>query len=264
MSVLIILTHWIQYGSNAILLKGLQPVSKNKYVPIREKTYQYLKSSVLSGQFGPGGKLNQEQLAEELQVSRTPIREALHRLEAEGLIEGADTGGFRVMHLSADELEELFDIRSVLEGFSVRCVCKVISVETIDHLERLVDKSQEALGKKQADEIFHWNTRLHDTIHRLIEQRRRFYSLITNMRDYILRYRKDTLLHLDLAQKTIEAHRKILFAFRLKDPNLAEYMMRLHIQQSKEDAMKITFGPNYRERLRYPDAGVNLTNIVME
>jgi len=197
-------------------------------------------------------------------VSRTPIREALHRLESEGLIERADTGGFRVSHLSAHELEELFDIRSVLEGFSSRLVCRVISEDKLDLMDGFVEKSQEAHHNGRAEEIFHWNTELHDAIHNIIRQRRRFQHLITNMREYILRYRMDTLHHLDLAQKSINAHRKILLAFRLRDPNVAEYMMRVHIQESKEDAMRITFGENYRELIGYPDAGEDLTCISVD
>jgi DNA-binding GntR family transcriptional regulator len=245
-----------RYKVNAMLVKkGLQA---------REKIYRRLKSHLISGNVRPGGKLRQEELAEKLQVSRTPIREALHRLESEGLIERADTGGFRVSHLSAHELEELFDIRSVLEGFSARFACRVVSEDNLDMMEEFVEKSQQAHRKGQAEEIFYWNTELHDTIHNIIGQRRRFQNLISNMRDYILRYRMDTLHHLDLAQKSINAHRKILLAFRLKDSNLAEYMMRLHIQESKEDAMRITFGDDYRALLGYPDAGSDLTCIVLK
>ena len=230
----------------------------------REEIYQRLKSYLISGTVTPGGKLKQEELAGKLQVSRTPIREALNRLESEGFIERADTGGFRVSHLSAHDLEELFDIRSVLEGFSARFVCGMISTDKLNLLEEFVEKSQEAHLRGQAEEIFHWNTEFHDTIHNIIEQRRRFQNLITNMREYILRYRMDTLHHLNLAQKSINAHRKILLAFRLNDPNLAEYMMRRHIQESKEDAMKITFGSDYRELLGYPATGDDLTCVVLD
>lgn len=233
-------------------------------IQTRESVYQSIKSYLLSGQMGPGRKLTQESLAGKLRVSRTPVREALHRLESEGLVSRSDTGGFLVPDLSVHELDELFDLRSVLEGFSVRFACNGISEKKILFLEEVVDKSQEAHSNGEAEEIFFWNTEFHDTIHNITSERKRFKSLITNMREYVLRYRMDTLYHLDLAQKSINAHRKILLAFRLKDPNLAEYTMRRHIQESKEDAMIITFGRDYEKLLGYPAAGDNLTCMVLD
>jgi len=67
------------------------------------------------------------------------------------------------------------------------------------------------------------------------------------MKDHINKYRKQTLMHFDKAQKSISAHRKIIFALETKDPNLVEYLMRIHIQESKEDAMEINFGTRNRQ-----------------
>ena len=66
--------------------------------------------------------------------------------------------------------------------------------------------------------------------------------MLRNMKDHILRYRKQTLMQFDRARKSINAHKKIIFALKTRDPNLTEYLMRIHIQESKEDALEINFG----------------------
>lgn len=222
---------------------------------LREQTYQSLKDEVLSGRIGPGKRLRQEDLAGKLNVSRTPVREALHKLVIEGLIEQVDARGFRVRQLSAEEAEELFDMRSVMEGFSMRYVCEDISDEEVRQLAQFVESSQKALDQGDAEGVFFWNTRYHDLINGRIEQRKRFFHMITNIREYVLRYRKETLFQPVAAQRSIDAHRKILLALQVRDPNLCEYMMRLHIQEAKEDAMRITFHidpDSLRDRKRLP------------
>lgn len=207
-----------------------------------EKTYTRLKAYVLSGQIEPGGRIHQEMCAEILNVSRTPVREALQRLASEGLVERSEDRGFRVGHLSVDELEELFDMRSVLEAFAMRLICQRITQEAIDKLTQYIEESEAALSRQNPDGIFESNTAFHNTLYLLIQDKKRFLSMLNNMKDPILRYRKQTLMHFDRAQKSINAHKKIVFALKTKDPNLTEYLMRIHIQESKEDALEINFG----------------------
>jgi DNA-binding GntR family transcriptional regulator len=207
-------------------------------ISVREKTYDYLKSNILSCRFVPGERLAEEHLAEELGVSRTPVREALHKLEQEGLIEPLESRGFRVPHDSPEEIEDLFDIRTVLEGYTLKIICERITDKQIEKLEEMIDKAEDALRRKRIDEVFQWNTQFHDTLHSLVADKRRFHSLIVNMRKYVLRYRKDTLQNLGAGKRAIDGHRQILLALKLKDPELCERVMRAHIRQSKEDALQ--------------------------
>jgi DNA-binding GntR family transcriptional regulator len=207
-------------------------------ISVREKTYDYLKSNILSGRFVPGERLAEEHLAEELGVSRTPVREALHKLEQEGLIEPLESRGFCVPHDSPEEIEDLFDIRTVLEGYTLKIICERITDEQIEKLEEMIDKAEDALRRKRIDEVFQWNTQFHDTLHSLVADKRRFHSLIVNMRKYVLRYRKDTLQNLGAGKRAIDGHRQILLALKLKDPELCERVMRFHIRLSKEDALQ--------------------------
>ena len=218
------------------------PPSIKSTIPARERTYQHLKSNILSGHFNPGERLTEEHLAKKLGVSRTPIREALHKLESEGLIKSLATRGFIVSRDSKDEMEELFDLRAVLEGYLMRVICETISGETLNDLDQYVEKAEEALREKWIDEVFRWNTQFHDTLHSLVQDKQRFHQMMVNIRKYVLRYRKDTLRYPDGGKRTIEGHRKIMMSLRLRDPDLCERVMREHIQEAKEDALQTIFG----------------------
>jgi DNA-binding GntR family transcriptional regulator len=207
-------------------------------VSVRGKTYEYLKSNILSGRFKPGERLAEERLSEELGVSRTPVREALHKLEQDGLIEPLGGRGFCIPKDSLEEIEDLFEIRTVLEGYTLKIICDRITDEQIAALEGILKNTDDALRRKRIDEVFQWNTQFHDTLHGMVADKRRFHSLIVNMRKYVLRYRKDTLQYLGAAKRASEGHRQIILALKLRDPELCERVMRIHIRQSKEDALQ--------------------------
>jgi len=210
-------------------------------IPVRERAYEHLKASILSGRCNPGERLAEEHLAKELGISRTPIREALHKLESEGLIKPLASRGFVASQDSQEDVEELFEIRAVLEGYALRVICGRITDAVLAQLEDTVEKAEEALRRHGLDEIFQWNTRFHDTLHDLITDRRRLYHQMVTMRQYVLRYRKNTLQYPDGGARTVDGHRKILLALRLRDPDLCERVMREHIQQSKTDALQFLF-----------------------
>jgi DNA-binding GntR family transcriptional regulator len=205
--------------------------------PVRERTYNNLKSDVLAGRFNPGERLTEEHLARTMGVSRTPVREALHKLASEGLVKPLESRGFSVARDSREEMEDLFDIRAALEGYAIRMICECISGETCEELADLIQKAEGAIQRKKLDEIFEYNTQFHDALHGAIAHKSRFHNLIADTRKYVLRYRKDSLHYLAGAKRTIAGHKKILLAISLKDPDLCERVMREHIREAKEEAL---------------------------
>lgn len=220
---------------------------KNSDIPARERVYERLKSLILSGRLHPGEKLTEEHWAQTFGVSRTPVREAFHRLEAEGLIKPRKKRGFTVARDSREEVEELFELRSILEGYALRLISQNLSEEIFSQLNEFIKRAEEALKKKRIEEVFEWNTRFHDTLHNQVSHKTRLYRLIENMRKYVLRHRKDTLRYPDGGRRSIEGHKKIMMALSLKDPDLCERVMREHIQEAKEDALQSLFGETSKE-----------------
>jgi len=210
--------------------------------PIREKVYEDLKSAILSGHYTPGEKLAEEHLAETLGVSRTPVREALHKLESEGLIRPRKKRGFNVSRDTKEDVEELFELRSILEGHTLRVISRIISEEILSELNESIQKAEEALRRNRIEEVFKWNTRFHDTLHELVVDKTRLHRLLVDIRKYVLRYRKDTLRYPDGGRRAVEGHKKILLALRLKDPELCERVMREHIKEAMDDAIQSLSG----------------------
>lgn len=224
-----------------IVYKG-HMTSHRAAVPAREKAYEYLRASVLSGRYNPGERLTEERLAGELGISRTPVREALHRLESEGLIKPLETRGFIVSQDTREEVEELFEMRAVLEGYALRTIAGRITDPMLRQLEESLQAAEEGLRRDCIDELFLWNTRFHDVLHELIADKRRLCDQIVTMRKQVLRYRKDTLQYVEGGKRTIDGHRKILLALRLRDPDLCERVMREHIHEAERDALQFLFG----------------------
>jgi len=219
----------------------LRKTYQKNSISVRERAYEFLKSSVLSGHFNPGERLTEEHLAKKLGVSRTPVREALHKLESEGLIKPLETRGFIVSRDSKDEVEELFELRAILEGYALRIISERISEEDLKQLDRLIAGAEDALRRKRMEEVFKWNTKFHDTLHGIVVDKKRLHRLLVNIRKYVLRYRRDTLQYPDGGKRAVDGHRKILLALRLKDPDLCERMMREHIQEAKVAAEQFLF-----------------------
>ncbi len=205
---------------------------------IREQVHERLKAMVLSGEIGPGERLTEEHLAQRLGVSRTPIREALHKLASEGLIQALPTRGFKVSEESREEMEEVFELRAVLEGYAMGLVVRKIDQETLHQLEDYIQRAEEAYDRKDTNQVFHWNTRFHDTLNALVSHRPRLHQLIADLRKYVLRYRKNTLSYLSGARRSIEGHKKIMMALRLGDPEICERIMREHVGEAMEDAFQ--------------------------
>jgi len=216
--------------------------SGKDHLPIRERVYESLRSAILAGRLDPGARLTEEHLAEDLGVSRTPVREALHKLESESLIKPLEKRGFIVSRDSKEEVEELFELRSVLEGYALRTICERASDELLKELGRLIERAEGALRQRRTDEVFKWNTQFHDTLHGLVAKKKRLYRLLVTMRKYVLMYRKDTLESPDGAREAVEGHKKIVLALGLRDKELCERVMRHHIQQAREDALQSLFG----------------------
>jgi len=211
-------------------------------LPVRGRVYEYLKTAILSGRLYPGEKLTEEHLAEKIGVSRTPVREALHKLESEGLIKPRKKRGFFVSGDSKEEVEELFEIRSIMEGYALRVVSERISDELLERLSGFIEKAEKALGNRRIDEVFRLNTRFHDTLHSIVADKRQLHRLMVDIRKYVLRYRKDTLKYPDGVKRAVEGHRKIIMALQLRDPDLCERVMREHIREAKDDALQSLFG----------------------
>ena len=212
--------------------------SKSKeIIPVREQTYRVLKEKIINGDFQPNERLAEEALASLLGVSRTPVREALHKLELEGLICRKGARGYCVPENSTEEMEELFEIRAVLEGHALACLSHTASPSSIESLKTLIARAEQGFANGNLELVFEYNTRFHDMLYSLIRTKRpRLYHMIEDMREYVLKYRQSSLASHDAAKRSITGHKKIVMALELQDPLLCEQVMRSHVHEARADA----------------------------
>jgi DNA-binding GntR family transcriptional regulator len=124
--------------------------------------YRQLFDAIVSGRIDPGERLVQEVLAEEMDVSRTPVREALLRLEAEGILESNDRGGFVVRSLDLTEARAIYELRAAVEGYAARLVSERGDPESIDLIRKAI--AEAAAGVGSVEEGYELNRRVHRTI----------------------------------------------------------------------------------------------------
>jgi DNA-binding GntR family transcriptional regulator len=133
-------------------------------VPLGEIVGQHIRNRILSGEFGPGSRLVERDLADRFEVSRSPVREALRILDQEGLVEKLPTRGIVVKQLKRREVDEIFDIREALEGMASRLAAQRVAEGAESQLQGLVAESREAFLRDDPVAVREANWGFHDEI----------------------------------------------------------------------------------------------------
>lgn len=201
----------------------------NAFQTRQEVVVSRLREAILRGSFAPGERLDQKEISERLKVSRSPVREALRTLAAEGLVEVIPHRGAVVAELSPDELEEIVAIRSVLEGMAARLAVPKMDVEHLKTLESILKELS------QTTDLDRWivlNHRFHETIYQL-SNRRRLLALIENLRNTITPYMRQYIASSDHIRQVSASHELIFDACVKRDPALAELETQKHIAATR-------------------------------
>jgi DNA-binding GntR family transcriptional regulator len=202
-----------------------------------EHVFESLKHSIVRGKISSGEWLVESHIAETLGISRTPVREAIHKLEREGLIERQPRGGFTVLGLERDDIEETFGIRSVLEGYAARLAAVKHDARELEQLENKIDEFQNALNRKKMNLLPEINTEFHDLLYSLSKSPK-LINMINGLRDQIYRYRQMILKEKKFASTSNLDHKKMLKYIRKLDAEGAECLVRDHILRGKEMVLK--------------------------
>jgi DNA-binding GntR family transcriptional regulator len=184
-----------------------------------------LRNAILRGDLRPGQKLDQSELAEALGVSRSPIREALRTLSAEGLVEVIPHRGAIVAELSADELEEILILRGVLEGMAARLAVPKMDDERVKALQVVFEEMNRTIDPDRWVELNH---RFHQTIYQAAN-RPRLLSLINNLRNTITPYMRQYIASSGHIREVALSHQLIFEGCVKRDPVLVEQETQKHL-----------------------------------
>ncbi len=202
-----------------------------------------LRDAILRGELAEGERLRQTDLADRLRISRTPIREALGRLQHEGLVELLPQGGVRVTSLDADEAVELYDLREVLDGLAARLAARRPTAAMHAILERAVERMAQALGDDDPSDWFPAHVAFHDELFRA-SGHGRLRQLSSVVALSIRRFHPLLLRTPTRLADACREHHAILDAIVARDGDLAERLARAHIVNAKEIVLKaMTRGP---------------------
>ena len=201
-----------------------------------EEVYQAIKSAIIKGELEPGRRLIEEQLAEDLGASRTPVRQAIHMLERENLVERQARGGFTVRELSLDDISEILDLRVVLEAFAARLAAEKVTARDLDLLEKRNEAFGQAIESGRVDRLAALNTEFHEALYGLAKNRR-LRRMIADLHDHFYRYRLRLLAIKEMARTSYQAHKDMIEAMKAKDPDETERLVRAHIQKGIQTIM---------------------------
>ena len=210
-----------------------QSLSVDAPVPSSERVYQALKHRILAGMLEPGSRLVELQLATEFAVSRTPVREALKRLTAEGLITVDPVRGIVVSDVDARELEEIFVVREVLDGLAARLAAGRVSSTDLTKLHLLMDMMRDAVRTGQWEGMVQANIKFHDVLHQAAGNER-LRHLTRNLLDFVRRFSNEAFASQERSAAVLAEHEEIIKAMEARDPDLAETVARRHVESARE------------------------------
>jgi DNA-binding GntR family transcriptional regulator len=202
-----------------------------------ETAYEVIRQGVLSGEFARGQRLREEELAARVGVSRTPVREALRRLNAEGLVDFTPNRGAKVTAWSERELEDLYEARALLEGFGARLAAGRITADEIAELHATAEEMAEVAGPDAADRLTELNGRFHRAIVRA-SRNTQLDTLVRGVMDVPLIYRTFQRYSPERLRASQSHHRELVEAFRAGDGEWAEAVMRAHILAARTTVLQ--------------------------
>jgi len=231
--------------SKQLTMQMSSKIRIKKPVSIREKVRDVIRNDVYEGRIKEGSRLVEAQLAKQINTSRTPVREALHMLEMEGLLESIPRVGYRVKPIKWEELEELCEIRCVNEILAAKWAMERMTLKELQLLENNLELSQKNVEQGNTKSFWDFDTKFHESI-ALFSRSERLLELCGKLRHHMVRYRLQTLylnegsFH-QVAIRSNKGHRKILDAMKLKDAKGVTEAIQNHLAETKQDILHYAF-----------------------
>lgn len=204
-------------------------VNMNEYLPLRDVVFNTLRQAILRGEFKPGERLMEIQLANKLGVSRTPIREAIRKLELEGLVLMIPRKGAEVADITEKSLRDVLEIRKALEELAVQLACDKITEQELEDLENAAEEFKKILkSSKDITEIAEADVKFHDVIY-LATDNQKLVHLLNKLREQMYRYRVEYLKNPDVHAQLIKEHEEIIVHIKAREKKEATDVICRHI-----------------------------------
>lgn len=211
----------------------LAPIQLDSYQPLREVVCETLRDAIRKGVLKPGERLMEIQLAEELGVSRTPVREAIRKLELEGYVIMMPRRGTYVANLSIRDVNEVFEIRTSLDSLASGLAAERITDEELERLQRLLVAIGGYIEANDMEKIVETDTEFHDLLYQA-SRNSRLVGIIFNLREQLTRFRSTSMSFPGRLKATLEEHRRIVEAIAQGDVQEAQAAAEYHMEKSEQ------------------------------
>ena len=201
--------------------------------PLYEDVAERLRAQIFAHELAPGSWLDEQKLASEFGISRTPMREAIKVLASEGLVTTKMNRGAYVTEVDRQDLEQIFTVLSLLEGQAAKETATKASEDQLTLLDHLHHRLETAAANRDLEQFFEFNVKFHDLIQE-IAGNTWMNGVIADLRKVLKLQRRDSLSRSGRMQSSLLEHREILQAILKRDPIGAESAMRNHLGRGLE------------------------------
>ena len=203
-------------------------IDQQEYTPLRDVVFNTLRQAIIKGDLKPGERLLEIQLADKLGVSRTPVREAIRKLELEGLVTMVPRRGTTVLGITKKHLKDVLEIRSALEELALELACRRITPEQYEELVRLEGLLEAKQDSDNAFELSDIDEKFHEQIYQATNNPR-LVQMLANLREQMYRYRLEYMKAKDKRSMLIQEHQQIIKALKNKDSRAGRKAIHEHI-----------------------------------
>lgn len=203
-------------------------LNMDEYLPLRDVVFNTLRQAILRGELKPGERLMEIQLANKLGVSRTPIREAIRKLELEGLVLMIPRRGAEVAEITEKSLRDVLEVRGALEELAVKLACQKITDAEIAELRLAEKEFEQALKSGDVTIYAEADVKFHDVIYRATDNQR-LIQLLFNLREQMYRYRVEYLKREEVHENLLVEHKRIIETIATRDMDAAVDAVCQHI-----------------------------------
>ena len=215
-------------------------VNMNEYLPLRDGVFNTLRQAILRGELKPGERLMEIQLANKLGVSRTPIREAIRKLELEGLVLMIPRKGAEVAEITEKNMLDVLEVRKALEELAAELACERITQEQIKELKVAAEEFRQTLQSGDVTRIAEADVQFHDVIFAATDNQR-LISLLNNLREQMYRFRVEYLKQKECYPQLLEEHQQMIKMIESHQKKEARAIAGRHIDNqavSVSDALR--------------------------
>ncbi len=202
------------------------------YLPLRDVVFNTLRNAILTGELEPGERLMEIKLADKLGVSRTPIREAIRKLELEGLVVNTPRKGAEVANISSEDLRDVLEVRRSLEILAINLACDKITEDELTALYENMESFKKSIATDAATEVASTDVGFHDIIYKATGNQR-LIQILGNLREQMYRYRLEYIKDHDTWNRLISEHEAIYNAIKLRDKESAINAVLTHIDNQE-------------------------------